>query len=198
MFGLGAEPPQQLKEYDPEWGRAFCSGTVYGGCDHFRMLGAVKVPVLFTHHFRIVDETSGMLLGAISDQQVAAVGDLISKAGNDFRLVSFPEMGHSMHGQDPAQYTETLTAWATDLGLRERAPTNRIDVHAHFLPDAYRAAASAAGHAQPDGMPALPEWSASEHVAVLDRQGIATACCRSRHRACTTATTPQRATWRGP
>ena len=52
---------------------------------------------------------------------------------------------------------------------------NRIDVHTHFLPESYRAAASAAGHAQPDGMPALPEWSAAEHVAVMDRQGIATA-----------------------
>ena len=33
----------------------------------------------------------------------------------------------------------------------------RLDVHAHFVPDAYRVAAEAAGHAQPDGFPALPE-----------------------------------------
>jgi predicted TIM-barrel fold metal-dependent hydrolase len=50
--------------------------------------------------------------------------------------------------------------------------TGRIDVHAHFLPDAYRAAAEAAGHAQPDGFPALPVWDAVEHVAMLDRGGI--------------------------
>jgi aryl-alcohol dehydrogenase-like predicted oxidoreductase len=31
----------------------------------------------------------------------------------------------------------------------------RLDVHAHFVPDAYRAAAEAAGHAQPYGFPAL-------------------------------------------
>ena len=45
-------PPQNLKEYDPEWGRAFWTGTVAASCDHARMLARVKVPVLLTHHFR--------------------------------------------------------------------------------------------------------------------------------------------------
>lgn len=49
-----------------------------------------------------------------------------------------------------------------------------IDVHAHFLPEGYRAALVAAGHAQPDGMPAVPEWSADEHLAMMDRLGIGT------------------------
>jgi len=53
--------------------------------------------------------------------------------------------------------------------------TGRIDVHAHFLPDAYRAAAEAAGHAQPDGFPALPAWDPVDHVAMMDRLDIATA-----------------------
>jgi predicted TIM-barrel fold metal-dependent hydrolase len=51
----------------------------------------------------------------------------------------------------------------------------RIDVHSHFLPDAYRAAAEAAGHQQPDGFPALPEWDVDRHVEVLDGLGIAVA-----------------------
>ena len=40
LFGAmaGAEPPQNLKEYDPEWGRAFWDGTVAASCDHARML----------------------------------------------------------------------------------------------------------------------------------------------------------------
>ena len=54
-------------------------------------------------------------------------------------------------------------------------PPQRVDVHAHFLPDGYRAAAIEAGHGQPDGFPQLPEWSADAHVDVLDRLGIATA-----------------------
>ena len=66
------EPPQSLKEYDPEWGRAFWSGSFYASCPHEQMLASVKVPVLFTHHFRMVDEASGALMGAISDLQVGA------------------------------------------------------------------------------------------------------------------------------
>ena len=51
---------------------------------------------------------------------------------------------------------------------------SKIDVHAHFLPESYRAALLAAGHDQPDGFPQLPAWSVEEHVAAMDRLGIAT------------------------
>jgi pimeloyl-ACP methyl ester carboxylesterase len=108
-------PPQSLKEYDPEWGRAFWSGSFYASCPHDSMLRAVKVPVLFTHHVRAVDESSGFLMGAISDLQVARVRQLVTDAGNAFAYRSFPQMGHSMHGQDPRLYTETLTSWARTL-----------------------------------------------------------------------------------
>lgn len=52
--------------------------------------------------------------------------------------------------------------------------SNKIDVHAHYLPDSYRAALLTAGHDRPDGFPQVPAWSAQEHVAVMDRLGIAT------------------------
>src|SRR4029078_2571887 len=48
-----------------------------------------------------------------------------------------------------------------------------VDIHAHYLPPAYREAAVAAGHSQPDGMAALPEWTADGHVELMDRLGIA-------------------------
>ena len=64
---LGDGPPQNLKEYDPEWGRAFWGGTIAASCDHARMLAAVKTPVLLTHHFHQVDEATGALMGALSD-----------------------------------------------------------------------------------------------------------------------------------
>ena len=67
------------------------------------------------HHFRVVDEASGALMGAISDLQVARVRELVTEAGNTFDYVSFPEMGHSMHGQDPQRYVDTLTEWAVGL-----------------------------------------------------------------------------------
>jgi pimeloyl-ACP methyl ester carboxylesterase len=109
------EPPQNLKEYDPEWGRAFWTGTVSASCDHARMLRAVKVPVLFTHHFRRLDETTGFLAGAISDLQAAKVRALVEAAGQPFDYRSFPQMGHSMHGQDPKLFADTLTEWANGL-----------------------------------------------------------------------------------
>ncbi len=49
-----------------------------------------------------------------------------------------------------------------------------IDVHAHYLPQAYRVALLENGHGQPDGFPQIPDWSAEQHVAVMDRLGIET------------------------
>ncbi|MGW5636487.1 amidohydrolase family protein [Streptomyces sp. NPDC003832] len=53
-------------------------------------------------------------------------------------------------------------------------PDELIDVHAHFVTDSYVAAARAAGHTQPDGMPGWPAWSAEEHLRLMDRHGIRT------------------------
>jgi pimeloyl-ACP methyl ester carboxylesterase len=116
LFGAtGGEPPQNLKEYDPEWARAFSTGTVGIGCDHARMLAAVKVPVLLTHHFRRVDERTGLSVGALSDVQAARVRELIAAAGQPCDYRSFPTMPHSMHGQDPELFTSTLVEWAATL-----------------------------------------------------------------------------------
>ena len=108
--------PQRLKEYDPEWGRAFWTGTVAASCDHARMLASVKVPVLFTHHFRNIDEATGTLMGASSDLQAMRACELIRAAGQPVDYQSFPAMGHSMHGQDPQLFADTLIAWAATLG----------------------------------------------------------------------------------
>lgn len=108
------EPPQNLKEYDPEWGRAFWAGTVAASCDHERMLRSVKVPVLFTHHFRTVDD-GGLLMGALSDIQAARAQELLGEAGVKVDYRSFDKMGHSMHGQDPTLFTDTLVDWSSGL-----------------------------------------------------------------------------------
>ncbi|MGI8330468.1 amidohydrolase family protein [Actinomadura scrupuli] len=52
-----------------------------------------------------------------------------------------------------------------------------IDVHVHFLPDAYRRAAIDAGYRLADGLapPGLPEWSAERHLEVMDGLGVETA-----------------------
>ena len=112
-----AGPPQDMKDYDPEWGAAFVSGAATASSDHAAMLAQVKVPVLFTHHFHTIDESTGDLVGAISDVQVRHVHQLVANTGNRFQYESFPEMPHSMHGFAPDLYADTVTAWAENLGL---------------------------------------------------------------------------------
>jgi pimeloyl-ACP methyl ester carboxylesterase len=114
-FPWPVDPPQNLREYDPEWGRAFSSGTVAAGCDHARMLSHVKVPVLFTHHFRITDPTTGRLLGAISDLQAAMVCEIVAAAGQPIDYRTFPQMGHMMHSQDPELFARTVLDWYDSL-----------------------------------------------------------------------------------
>jgi len=110
------EPPQNLKEYDPEWGRSFWSGTVAASCDHERMLRGVKVPaVLLTHHLRVVNDDNGFLFGAMSDQQAERVQALLTEAGVAVTYRSFPDCGHSMHGDEPELYVETLRDWVRSL-----------------------------------------------------------------------------------
>jgi pimeloyl-ACP methyl ester carboxylesterase len=111
----GDGPPQNMKEYDPEWGRAFWTGTVAASCDHARMLASVRVPVLLTHHFRAIEETTGMLMGALSDLQAARARALIGSAGQSVDYRSFPRMGHAMHQLDPKLFAATLTEWAVKL-----------------------------------------------------------------------------------
>jgi pimeloyl-ACP methyl ester carboxylesterase len=108
-------PPQNLKEYDPEWARAFWTGTAAASCDHARMLASVKVPVLLTHHFRVVDETTGTLMGALSDLQASRARALIEGAGQTVAYRSFPNIGHAMHQQDPKLFAATLVEWTEKL-----------------------------------------------------------------------------------
>ncbi len=110
------EPPQNLKEYDPEWGRAFWTGTVAASCDHDRMLRSVTAPaVLLTHHMRVVNDEHGFLFGAMSDQQASRVQHLLTGAGVSVTYRSFPEVGHSMHGSQPELYVATVCEWVAGL-----------------------------------------------------------------------------------
>jgi pimeloyl-ACP methyl ester carboxylesterase len=109
--------PQNMREYDPEWGKAFVSGIATASCDHANMLANVKVPVLLTHHFHKVDETTGTLVGALSDLQARRAGELVRAAGCEFTMMSFPDIPHAMHSYQPKLYTDTVVDWATKLGL---------------------------------------------------------------------------------
>jgi pimeloyl-ACP methyl ester carboxylesterase len=116
LMPIAEEPRQELKEYDPEWGRAFWTGTVGASCDHERMLRSVKVPrVLLTHHMRLVDEQTGTLMGALADVQAARVQELLRDAGVSIDYRSFPTVAHSMHGTQPDLYVDTLLDWVATL-----------------------------------------------------------------------------------
>ena len=110
------EPPQNMKEYDPEWARSFLSGLVAASCDHARMLSSVRTPVLLTHHFREIDAETGGLMGAISEEQVRRVGELVTGAGQSFELVDLPDAAHAMHRHDPELFATTVRTWASVPG----------------------------------------------------------------------------------
>lgn len=115
MFSADGQIPQRMKEYDPEWARAFWEGSVFASCDHARMLAGVKCPVLYTHHFRRVDDNDGHLLGAASDLQARRVCELVTLAGQKIDYRSFPQMPHSMHGEAPKQFAELLVEFAATI-----------------------------------------------------------------------------------
>jgi pimeloyl-ACP methyl ester carboxylesterase len=118
MMPFAEEPRQDLKEYDPEWGRAFWTGTVAASCDHERMLRSVKTKhVLLTHHMHVVDDSTGRLLGAMSDVQAARVQALLQEAGVSVTYRSFPTSMHQMHATEPDVYVDALVEWVDSLPL---------------------------------------------------------------------------------
>jgi len=115
MLGGAGEIPQRIREYDPEWARAFWAGSVFASCDHARMLTSVKCPVLYTHHFRHVDENRGDLMGAASDLQAKRVCELVAQAGQQIDYRSFPQMPHSMHAEQPQLFAQLLIEFKEKL-----------------------------------------------------------------------------------
>jgi hypothetical protein len=78
------------------------------------MLASVKVPVLLTHHFRVVEETTGMLMGALSDCRRRARARADRGRRTDGRVPVVSQMGHAMHQQDPKLFAATLVEWVAN------------------------------------------------------------------------------------
>ncbi|HEX4394092.1 MAG TPA: amidohydrolase family protein [Mycobacterium sp.] len=49
---------------------------------------------------------------------------------------------------------------------------DRIDLHAHYIPDFYREALLAAGEGQPDGIPGIPAWDEPSALKDMDELNI--------------------------
>jgi pimeloyl-ACP methyl ester carboxylesterase len=114
-FPFPAEPPQNLKEYDPEWGRAFWEGTVARSLPHELLLSKVKTPVLLTHHARFLNLETGHLFGAMSDLQATVARSLLKAAGVDVSYASLPDAAHAMHAAEPERFASLIADWAKDL-----------------------------------------------------------------------------------
>jgi len=114
MIPLPPEPGQNMKEYDPEWGRAFWEGTVAKSCPHEVLLSQVKVPVLLTHHARHI-VPNGNLIGALSDLQAAKVRELVEATGVSFEYASLPDAAHAMHAADPERFAKVVSDWMKRL-----------------------------------------------------------------------------------
>jgi pimeloyl-ACP methyl ester carboxylesterase len=115
MFPFPAEPPQNMKEYDPEWGRAFWEGTVAKSCPHEILLTSVKTPVLLTHHMRFVNPENGNLLGAMSDLQATKARELMASTGVAVEYQTLNDAAHAMHFADPKRFADVVTPWAKKL-----------------------------------------------------------------------------------
>jgi len=115
MFPDPSQPPQFMKEYDPEWARAFYDGTVAVNCPHDIMLSQAKTPVLITHHQRFEDPETGVLGGALSDAQAQRAKRLIESAGQRCDYQDHPAALHMMHQFDPESYAEVVTEWVASL-----------------------------------------------------------------------------------
>lgn len=115
MIPFPPEPPQNLKEYDPEWGRAFWEGTVGRNLPHETLLSKVKTPVLLTHHARAENPETGHLFGAMSDLQAARAQALLKEAGVAVEYASLPDAAHAMHAADPKRFSDLVTGWAKGL-----------------------------------------------------------------------------------
>lgn len=74
-----------------------------------------------------------------------------------------------------ARGTTLSAASATGAGAAPGRAIDRIDVHAHFVPDFYRVALIAAGMTRPDGFPVIPAWDAPSALEVMDGLGVRTA-----------------------
>ncbi|QJU54777.1 alpha/beta hydrolase [Herbiconiux sp. KACC 21604] len=116
LFPDPSQAPQNIKEYDPEWARAFYSGTASLTCPHDLMLTQVKTPVLLTHHMRALNEETGILgPGALTDAQARRVGQLVTSAGQRFDYQDHPTAMHMMHQFDPETFSGVVIDWVASL-----------------------------------------------------------------------------------
>jgi predicted TIM-barrel fold metal-dependent hydrolase len=59
------------------------------------------------------------------------------------------------------------------LGSPKVGNSSKIDMHVHYLPEAYRESLLKSGEEKPDGFP-IPNWSVEKHLEVMKHLGVTT------------------------
>ncbi|KAF5549201.1 multidrug resistance-associated [Fusarium mexicanum] len=87
----------------------------------------------------------------------------------DFDTVIVLESGHLREIGSPRPLLRDPASAFSGL---YHAIESRIDLHCHAVAPGYRQYALQNGHEKPDGMPALPPWSAEEHIKLMKKLNI--------------------------
>ena len=114
------EPPQNLKEYDPEWGRAFWTGTV-AAVVRPRADAAQRQGARCCSRTTCASSTRppASCSARCPTSRPSGCRRSSPEPASRCEYRSFPDVGHSMHGDRPDLYVETLLDWVTSLD-RER------------------------------------------------------------------------------
>jgi hypothetical protein len=130
------EPPQNMREYDPEWGRAFYAGTATVNCDHAHMLASARAPVLFTHHYRAIDPGTGTVMAPSPTSKSTGPASWLPTPASRSRSCRFPawptpctaRTPSCSPGQSPAgrrRSLQTADGRATQQGTRDHRYRHR-------------------------------------------------------------------------
>jgi pimeloyl-ACP methyl ester carboxylesterase len=93
-------------QFDGNFSRAFVDGTAGEGFDHAQTLKLIRQPVLFLHaNFFTLED--GRLMGAINDEDVARIRELVEAPFKYVRM----DCGHVIALEEPAQEAAEILAW---------------------------------------------------------------------------------------
>ncbi len=101
---------KSFSTFDPNFTRAFIDGSACASIDHTAVLKAVRCPMLLLHADWFIQPGTGLLLGAMSDDDVRRTRELAPQC--DYRRI---RSGHSIHIEKPRIFIAELLRFAEEL-----------------------------------------------------------------------------------
>ncbi|KAI1277928.1 Alpha/Beta hydrolase protein [Xylaria sp. FL0933] len=101
-----------MSQFDGNFSRAFVDGSMGKDFDHAETLARIDVPVLFLHarYFMMQD---GRLMGALTDEDVERVKDLVKGPWKYVKM----DCGHAIAIDAPEQEAREIRSWINEQGL---------------------------------------------------------------------------------